>query len=82
MTAFLLVFSLNSSKYICIEIIKEELLAFHESRDRNYLERIEKVNLRLDGLLEQIEQSAKSLYLALQTPDLQNDILLSKDLRF
>jgi hypothetical protein len=46
-------------EYLDIEITKEELLAFHESRDRNYLERIEQVNLRLDGLLQQFEQTAK-----------------------
>jgi hypothetical protein len=45
-------------EYLDIEITKEELLAFHESRDRNYLERIEQVNLRLDGLLQQFEQNA------------------------
>jgi hypothetical protein len=42
-----------------IEITKEELLAFHESRDRNYLDRIEQVNRRLDGLLQQFERSTE-----------------------
>jgi hypothetical protein len=46
-------------EYLDIEITKEELLAFHESRDRSYLERIEQVNLRLDGLLQQFERSAE-----------------------
>jgi hypothetical protein len=46
-------------EYLDIEITKEELLAFHESRDRNYFERIEQVNRRLDGLLQQFERSTE-----------------------
>jgi hypothetical protein len=46
-------------EYLDIEITKEELLAFHESRDRNYFERIEQVNRRLDELLQQFERTTE-----------------------
>ena len=48
-------------EYLDIQITKEELLAFHAARDREYLEKMAEVNSRLDALLGSINEGINEI---------------------